>query len=136
MNEPPGARARVAQTGLTICEYFRDVWARTCFCLSTTFSDSHRLTPRCLPFWAVSHPLSVTSQPCPPILVASRSASPPPPRVPSPLSRLFTCQLTILRILPLQPPSLTWMPPLCYRDRFLSWASTLVSTLSTPPLPC
>merc|ERR1711934_394175 len=25
MNEPPGARARVAQTGLTICEYFRDV---------------------------------------------------------------------------------------------------------------
>merc|ERR1719231_120728 len=24
MNEPPGARARVAQTGLTICEYFRD----------------------------------------------------------------------------------------------------------------
>merc|ERR1712159_788354 len=25
LNEPPGARARVAQTGLTICEYFRDV---------------------------------------------------------------------------------------------------------------
>merc|ERR1719502_1716292 len=25
MNEPPGARARVAQTGLPICEYFRDV---------------------------------------------------------------------------------------------------------------
>merc|ERR1719454_2771525 len=28
MNEPPGARARVAQTGLTICEYFRDVEGR------------------------------------------------------------------------------------------------------------
>lgn len=25
MNEPPGARARVALTGLTLCEYFRDV---------------------------------------------------------------------------------------------------------------
>jgi len=25
MNEPPGARARVGLTGLTVAEYFRDV---------------------------------------------------------------------------------------------------------------
>ncbi len=28
MNEPPGARMRVAETGLTMAEYFRDVWKK------------------------------------------------------------------------------------------------------------
>ena len=33
MNEPPGARARVALTGLTVAEYFRIKKARMyCFC--------------------------------------------------------------------------------------------------------
>ena len=31
MNEPPGARMRVAETGLTMAEYFRDVKIRMCF---------------------------------------------------------------------------------------------------------
>ena len=32
MNEPPGARMRVALSGLTMAEYFRDEEKRTCFC--------------------------------------------------------------------------------------------------------
>jgi F-type H+-transporting ATPase subunit beta len=31
MNEPPGARARVALTGLTVAEYFRDKEVKTFF---------------------------------------------------------------------------------------------------------
>ena len=40
MNEPPGARMRVAETGLTMAEYFRDVEAseRACYSL-IIFSD-------------------------------------------------------------------------------------------------
>ena len=30
MNEPPGARMRVAETGLTMAEYFRDVKTAGC----------------------------------------------------------------------------------------------------------
>ena len=30
MNEPPGARARVALTGLTVAEYFRDEEGQEC----------------------------------------------------------------------------------------------------------
>ena len=30
MNEPPGARMRVAETGLTMAEYFRDTGTQRC----------------------------------------------------------------------------------------------------------
>lgn len=39
MNEPPGARMRVALSGLTMAEYFRVLSIRTCCFLSTTYSD-------------------------------------------------------------------------------------------------
>ena len=49
MNEPPGARMRVAETGLTMAEYFRDVDAseRAC-CSLIIFSVSYRLVLRYL----------------------------------------------------------------------------------------
>ncbi len=52
MNEPPGARMRVAETGLTMAEYFRDEKnIRTCFYSLITFSVSHRQVPRYPPSW-------------------------------------------------------------------------------------
>jgi len=49
MNEPPGARARVALTGLTVSEYFRDEEGRDVLLFMTTFSDLHKLVVRCPP---------------------------------------------------------------------------------------
>lgn len=64
MNEPPGARARVALTGLTVAEYFRDEEGQDgnylyyvisgttdrlkCFFSSTTFFVSRKPVRRCL----------------------------------------------------------------------------------------
>ena len=54
MNEPPGARMRVAETGLTMAEYFRDRGASEMyFFLLIIFSVLYRLVLRFLHFWDV-----------------------------------------------------------------------------------
>merc|ERR1739848_301837 len=89
MNEPPGARARVGLTGLTVAEHFRDQEGQDVL----LFVDNiFRLTLRCRRFWDVSLLPSVTSQPSPPIWVACRRELPPPPRDPLPRSRPSTSQ--------------------------------------------
>jgi flagellar biosynthesis/type III secretory pathway ATPase len=115
MNEPPGARARVALTGLAVAEYFRDEegqdvllfidnifrftqvlhgFGLICHCRKSALSLSvivlcyYRPTPRFPLSWAAFRPLWVTSRLLPPILVGSRSALPPTRRAPSPQCRL------------------------------------------------
>ncbi len=51
MNEPPGSRMRVAETGLTMAEYFRDEEHQNVLYLLITFSVLYRQVlryPRCL----------------------------------------------------------------------------------------
>ena len=55
MNEPPGARKRVALTGLTMAEYFRDEKDKTYYCSSITSSVSHKRVLRFPPFLVVCH---------------------------------------------------------------------------------
>merc|ERR1712110_681882 len=94
MNEPPGARARVALTGLTVAEYFRDVEGQDVLLFIDNISVSPKLVPKYLLCWVVSHLLWVTSPLWPLTWVACRRGSPPPRRAPSPLCRPSTCLLT------------------------------------------
>ena len=52
MNEPPGARLRVALSGLTVAESFRDSNRKSCF-LSIIFSGLLRRVRKCRPCWDV-----------------------------------------------------------------------------------
>lgn len=123
MNEPPGARARVGLTGLTVAEHFRDAEGQDVLLfidnifrftqVSAVFVINVwecpysagleliisvincRLTLRCLHCSVVFHLLWVTSQLWLLILEAFKSVLQPPRKVPSPLSRLSMCLLMI-----------------------------------------
>ena len=56
MNEPPGARMRVALTGLTMAEYFRDKGGKMFCYLLIIFSVLHRQDRKCLPCSDVCRP--------------------------------------------------------------------------------
>ena len=49
MNEPPGARARVALTGLTVAEYFRDKEGQDVLFFADNILDLHKLDLRFQP---------------------------------------------------------------------------------------
>ena len=71
MNEPPGARARVGLTGLTVAEYFRD--QDVLFFVDNIFR-SRRLAPKCPLSLAAFRRLWVISRRLRPIWAPSRSA--------------------------------------------------------------
>jgi F-type H+-transporting ATPase subunit beta len=90
MNEPPGARARVALSGLTIAEYFRDVegqdvlfFVDNIFRFTQAGSEVSALLAVFLRLWAISRRWQPTWASC-------RNASPPPTRGRSPRFRPFT----------------------------------------------
>jgi hypothetical protein len=78
MNEPPGARARVALTGLTIAEYFRDEQGQDVFFSSTTFSVSPKHVPKSPPSW--SYPIRCRLSTNPRIRYRCLKNVLPPPR--------------------------------------------------------
>ena len=96
MTEPPGARLRVALTGLTVAEYFRDEeGADTLLFIDNIFrfTQADRKSPRCS---AACPAPSATSRTWPRKWANCRSASLPPRKVRSPRCRRFTCLPTIL----------------------------------------
>lgn len=109
MNEPPGARARVALTGLTLAEYFRDVEGQdVLFFVDNIFRFTQansevsallgripsavgyqvRCLPVVLPYTTFTHHHSPRWQR---IWASCRSASPPPRKAPSRRCRQSTC---------------------------------------------
>ena len=98
MNEPPGARASVALSGLTVAESFRDAGSEARNAISCSsliiFSVSRRPVRKCPPFWDVCLPPLVTSRHWLRKWVRCRNVSRLPAKVPSPLYRLCMCRLT------------------------------------------
>jgi F-type H+-transporting ATPase subunit beta len=93
MNEPPGARARVGLSGLTVAEYFRDQGQDVLFFVDNIFrfhqagSEVRRCSAAFPPPWAISPRWRPTWARC-------RSASRPRPRARSPRCRRSTCRPT------------------------------------------
>ena len=80
MNEPPGARARVALTGLTVAEYFRDqegqdvlLFIDNIFRFTQAGSEVLALLAEALLQWVISLPWPLTQ-------VSRRKEQPPPKR--------------------------------------------------------
>ena len=96
MNEPPGARARVALSGLTVAEYFRDgdpdnqsaggrdilFFIDNIFRFTQAGSEVSALLAGCLRQWDTSPRWLLKWVPC-------RNGSPPPSAVPLPLCRPY-----------------------------------------------
>merc|ERR1711977_167241 len=136
MNEPPGARARVALTGLTVAEYFRDeegqdvlLFIDNIFRFTQAGSEVSALLGRI--------PSAVGYQPTLAVdmgLMQERITTTNKGSITS-VQAVYVPADDLL-ILPLPPPSPIWTPPLCFPVVSLSWVSTLPSTLWIPSPVC
>merc|ERR1711966_576601 len=124
MNEPPGARARVALTGLAVAEYFRDeegqdvlLFIDNIFRFTQAGSEVSALLGRI--------PSAVGYQPTLPLIwVDYKNVLLPPERDPLHLSKLFTYLLMILLILRLPQHLPIWTQPPSFRELFPNSVST------------
>ena len=133
MNEPPGARLRVALSALTMAEYFRDatgsdvlLFIDNIFRFSQAGSEVSALLGGC-------PPPSVINPRWPPRWVPCKNGSPRPPREPSPRCRRSTSRRTTP---PTPPPprlSASWTPSFTWNGRFRKKVSTRPSIRWLPP---
>jgi len=93
MNEPPGARARVAHTAMTVCEYFRDQ-GQDVLSLLITFTGLSRLTLRFRPYLVECLRPLVISLLWQKTLVSWKRELPLPKKVQLPLCSACMCRLT------------------------------------------
>jgi hypothetical protein len=91
MNEPPGNRLRVALTGLTMAERFRDEGRDILFFVDNIYRYTWPV-PKCPRCWAVCLPPWATSRRWLKKWAVCKSVSPRPRLARSPPSRPFTCQ--------------------------------------------
>src|SRR2546427_1683380 len=124
MNEPPGARLRVACRGSPSPNISATWRARTCSSSSTTSSGSRRPAPRCRRCWAACRPRWATSRRSPPKWASCRSASRRPRRARSPRCRRSTCPPTTSPIPRRRRRFHTSTRPSCCRARSSSSAFT------------
>jgi len=113
MNEPPGARLRVALSALAMTEYFRDERNQDVLLSLTTFFDSHKLALRCRHYLGEHHRQSATNRRSLLRWAIYRRESRLPTKDRSLHSRRSMFQRTISQILRRQTLLRTWTQPLC-----------------------
>ena len=133
MNEPPGARARVGLTGLTVAEYFRDeegqdvlFFVDNIFRFTQAGSEVSALLGR-IPSAVGYQPTLATDMGC------CKSASRRRARGRLPRCRRFTSPPTTLRTRRRRRRSAISTRPRCSTARSPSWGFTPLWTPSTPP---
>ncbi len=94
MNEPPGARARVALTGLTLAEQFRDQSGTDVLFFVDNIFRFTQAGSEVSALWAASRPPWATSRRWPPTWARCKNGSPRRKPVRSPRSRPSTCRPT------------------------------------------
>jgi len=120
MNEPPGARMRVALTGLTIAEYFR-----TFSCLSTISSVSPKPDLKYQPFWDGCHQPLVTNLLWQLKWVNCKNGLRQRRKVLLHPSKPSMCQPMTIQTQRQQPLLLTWIQPPTWNVNWYNWGSTL-----------